>query len=279
MKLKSFVQRNQITVYFACAYVITWGGILLIMSNVGFDKEAGMGAFALIFLAMFASPSIASVALTSFLDGKEGLSELASRMKHWQVGLGWLAVAVLTIPVLMSATLYYLSTTVSPAFKPGWMIPGFIAGIIAGFFEEIGWTGFALPRLQKKFGGLAAGILLGLLWACWHMLADYFGNIHALKEAWFPHFLVYWLVSLTAYRFLMTWVYQNTRSVLLAQVMHAFYTGTQVVLTPTGTTFAEGMLWKSILAVCLSLFAVAVARTYGKNLIKESTLKESAQPA
>ena len=166
MKIKSFVQNNSIAIYFVFAYSITWGGILLVMAGTGFKEEVGMGTFALIFLAMFASPCLTSITLTSILEGREGIRELFSRMKRWQVGFGWIVVAIFTIPVLMSATLYLLSATVSPVFKPGWMIPGFIAGLIAGFFEEIGWTGFALPRLQKKYGGLAAGILLGLLWSC-----------------------------------------------------------------------------------------------------------------
>ena len=268
MKTKPFLQNNSIVVYFIFSYAITWGGIMLVIASNGFGREIGMGAFALMFLAMFAGPSLTGLALTYILGGRKGIQELFSRMKRWRVGLGWIAIAVFTIPVLMSSTLYFLSVTVSPVFKPGWMIPGFIAGLVAGFFEEIGWTGFALPRLQKKYGGLAAGILLGLLWAFWHMLADYFGNIHVMKEAWFPHFLIYWVVSLTAYRFLMTWVYQNTGSLLVAQLMHAFYTGTQVVLTPTGTSFAEGLLWKSILAACLFLFAAIVAFTFGKNLIR-----------
>jgi hypothetical protein len=277
MKIKSFVQSNSIAIYFAFAYAITWGGILLTMAGIGFAKEVGMGAFALIFVAMFAGPSLAGITLTSILEGREGFRKLFSRMKRWQVGFGWIAIAIFTIPVLMLSTLYFLKATVSPVFEPGWMIPGFIAGLIAGFFEEIGWTGFALPRLQKKYGGWMAGILLGVLWAFWHMLADYFGNIHTMQEAWFPHFLIYWAVSLTAYRLLMTWVYQNTGSLLVAQLMHAFYTGTQVVLTPAATSFAEGLLWKSILAVCLVLFAAIVAVTYGKNLNRQSVQKELAR--
>jgi membrane protease YdiL (CAAX protease family) len=277
MKTKSFLQTNSIAIYFILSYAITWGGILLIMAANGFGQEIGMGTFALIFLAMFTGPSLTSLVLTSTLEGREGLRELFSRMKRWRVGFGWIVVAIFTIPVLMSSTLYFLSATVSPTFKPAWIIPGFLAGLIAGFFEEIGWTGFALPRLQKKYGGLVAGILLGLLWSFWHMLADYFGNINAMQGAWFPHFLIYWAVSLTAYRLLMTWVYQNTKSLLVAQLMHAFYTGTQVVLTPAATSFTEGLLWKSILAVCLFLFATIVAVTYGKNLVRQPSKKTISQ--
>lgn len=268
MKTKSFLQNNSTVIYFVLSYAITWSGILLVVAANGFGQEVGMGAFAMIFLSMFMGPSLTSLLLTYTLEGGDGLRELFSRMKRWRVGFGWIAVAVLTIPILMSSTLYFLSVTASPTFKPAWMVPGFIAGVIAGFFEEIGWTGFALPRLQKKYGGLVAGILLGLLWSFWHILADYFGNIQTMKEAWFPHFLIYWAVSLTSYRLLMTWVYQNTKSLLVAQLMHAFYTGTQVVLTPAGTSFTEGLLWKSILAVCLFLFATIVAVTFGKDLVR-----------
>lgn len=142
-------------------------------------------------------------------------------MIRWRVGGRWYAVALLANPLLLAAILWALSALVSPAYAPGFQAIGLFIGLVAGYFEEIGWTGFATPRLLKRNTPLKAGLMLGLTWALWHMLADFSGNIHALGTSWPLSFAIYWILPLTAYRILMTWVYANTRSVLVAQLMHA----------------------------------------------------------
>jgi hypothetical protein len=72
--------------------------------------------------------------------------------------------------------------------------------------------------------------------------------------AWF---VIYWILPLTAYRILMTWVYSRTQSVLLAQIMHASYTGWLIVLSP-GTPNTD-LLWEAILAVILWILVGIVA--------------------
>jgi hypothetical protein len=93
------------------------------------------------------------------------------------------------------------------------------------------------------------GLVLGLIWSSWHGLADFTGNI-AVKgaEGWIVWFVTYWLIPLTGYRVLMTLVYSHTRSVLVAMLMHASWTGWQFFLTPASTTQGQDVVWHLLLS-------------------------------
>lgn len=259
----SLVERHPLASYFVIAYGITWGGILTFLASRGFQfaslqvQDASI-LFAIIFLAMLLGPSTSSLVLTALLDGRNGLREIWLRIRRWQVGLPWYAVALLTVPVLTLVILSVLSAFVSPVYTPSFRIAFGIAGLLAGCFEEIGWTGFATPRLLNRNDPLKAGLFLGVLWAFWHMLADFSGNISNLSiTEWIAWFVIYWILPLTAYRILMTWVYSHTQSIFLAQLMHASYTGWLIVLGP-GTPNTD-LLWEAIFAVILWVLVGIVA--------------------
>jgi membrane protease YdiL (CAAX protease family) len=220
---------------------------------------------------MLLGPSTSSLVLTAVLDGRNGLRELWLRIKRWQVGLLWYAVALLTVPVLTLVIFWLLSGFVSPVYTPSFRIVLGIAGLLAGCFEEIGWTGFATPRLLKNYHPLKAGFFLGLLWAIWHMLADFTGNISNLSLVeWIAWFVVYWILPLTAYRILMTWVYSHTQSVLLGQLMHASYTGWLIVLEPV--TPHTDLLWEASFATVLWILVSVVALSH-RQVVRDKQLQ------
>jgi membrane protease YdiL (CAAX protease family) len=146
---------------------------------------------------------------------------------------------------------------VSPAFAPRFQWALFGAGLLAGCFEEIGWTGFTTPRLLAVPRAGMAGLWLGLVWAVWHLLVDFRYNIVAMGLVWPLEFAVVYLATLTPYRILMTWVYRNTGSVLVAIVMHASFTGWLLVLFPA-TSLTQSLSWQTAFAILLWL-AVALA--------------------
>jgi hypothetical protein len=104
-----------------------------------------------------------------------------------------------------------------------------------------------------------AGLSLGLVWALWHVLVDFRQNFTTMGIAWLLEFAVFYLGALTAYRLLMTWLFANTRSLLLAVLMHASYTGWLLVLYPA-TSFQQGLVWQTAFAGALWL-VVAVVMT------------------
>ena len=161
------------------------------------------------------------------------------------------------MPLLLLATLWLLSVFVDPVFAPRFQWPLFAIGLIAGSFEEIGWTGFATPRMLARQQVLIAGLSLGLAWALWHVLVDFRQNFNMLGVAWLLEFAVFYVAALTAFRLLMTWVYANTQSLLLAVLMHASYTGWLFVLYPA-TSLEQGLVWQTAFAVALWVVVAVV---------------------
>lgn len=270
--MKTNLERYELSLYFVLAYAISWGGSVFVASLKGFESSAiGMTDIGFMFLFMLAGPSLSSLMLSVYFEGKPGLGRLWARLRNWRFRWQWGAVAVLTVPLLSIASLMLLSAVVSPAFKPQITLAnlgfGLIAGLLAGFFEEIGWTGYALPRLLTRYSPLASGLILGVVWAFWHIMADFWGNSADFDLLWLPTFVLYWLMPLTAYRILMVWVYQNSNSLPLMQVMHAFYSGTLGVVGPA-TSVEEGLLWKALFAAVIWVMLATVVVRYGGELVR-----------
>lgn len=164
--IEAFIKRHPVLTYYAIAFAISWGGILIVVGGPGGipgTPEQVETLFPFALLAMFAGPPVAGMLLTGLLYGRAGLRELPSRLLKWRVGIRWYAVALLTAPLSMMAALLALSLT-SLGFLPGIFITdekvslllfGIVAGLIVGIFEELGWTGFAIPRMRPRYGVLS----------------------------------------------------------------------------------------------------------------------------
>ena len=264
--ISGFIRRHPISIYFVLVFIITWGGILFLVGPEGVPGE-GMQLqrlFPLVFLAMIAGPSLAGILLTGITDGKDGLRRLFFRMSRWRVNIRWYGVALLITPLLLTAILAAL-TLISPVFVPGiittsdrtaLLVFSVVLGLAAGFFEELGWTGFAVPKMQLRYGAFVASLMLGLIWAMWHLLADFWGGYAAFGMLYIPHFLL-WVFALPAYRILMVWVYNNTGSLLVAQLMHASYSGSQYLLGPSASA-ADNVLWNAVFSVSLWIVVAIV---------------------
>ncbi len=260
MKLESWLRRHPLIGYFALAYAISWGGILIVLGATDFDLvELRPLDTGLIFVLMLLGPSISGLALTALLDGRDGLRRLGASLVRGRVGVRWYAVALLSMPLLLLAILWPLSVFVEPAFAPRFQWALFAIGLVAGSFEEVGWTGFATPRLLARQRLWTAGLGLGLVWALWHALVDFRQNFNTMGIAWLLEFAVFYVAALTAYRLLMTWVYANTQSLLLAVLMHSSYTGWVFVLFPT-TSFEQNLVWQAAFAAGLWLLVAVVHR-------------------
>lgn len=267
------MMRKSIALYFLLVFLIAWGAVLIVVGPEGLRGTAQpeTGDLLPAFAAMLLGPAGAGLTLTYVTAGTKGVRELWNRQKRWRVGGRWYAIALLTTPLVLLAILLPLSA-VSPVFVPGIIASsnaaevvafGLIFGLFAGLFEEIGWTGFALPALRERHSMLLAGLILGLIWGAWHGLADYWGTHAAFGSLWFPRILL-WTLALTAYRMLMAWVYEHTGSLLVAQLMHASFTGSQGVLVPSLSP-TDHFIWYGLFTAVLWLMvAVLWARTRGR---------------
>jgi uncharacterized protein len=259
--IRNWLRRHPLVGFFALAFAISWGGIVMILAARGFDLTAMQsGEAGLILVAMLLGPSVSGLILTALVDGRSGTGQLSAHLMRWQVGSQWYSVALLTMPAMLLTILLLSSTAIDPAFAPRFQWPLFAVGLIAGAFEEIGWTGFATPKLLARYSLPVAGLSLGFTWALWHLLVDFRYNVSAMGIAWPLEFAIVYLATLTPYRMLMTWVYSHTQSLFLAILMHASFTGWLLAAFPK-TSFMQRLAWQSILALTLWGAAVMVLRS------------------
>ena len=238
-KIEDFVDRHPVVAYFVLTFAISWLGAVAVVAprllrGEAIPKFSGI----LMFPVMLLGPVVSGILLTRVADGTSGLRDLFSRMRRIQVGTQWYA-ALLTPPATILLVLLFLKTFVSPVFAPNRFFVGASFGIVAGFFEEIGWTGYAFPKMRQTANPLGAAIALGVLWGAWHIpVIDYLGTATPHGSYWLPYFLAF-TTAMMAMRVLICWIYVNTKSVALAQLMHASSTGSLVVLSPSRVTATQ----------------------------------------
>jgi membrane protease YdiL (CAAX protease family) len=146
--MQLWIKRYPIALYFVLAIAISWAGCILFLGPKYISGQPMDFSDTLtLFVMMLAGPSIAGVSMTAIVDGKAGLQNLFARMRKWRVAGGWYAAALLIPSGLFLAVLLALTALVSPAFRPSFAAMGILVGLMAGFFEEIGWTGYAYPKM------------------------------------------------------------------------------------------------------------------------------------
>ena len=104
--IKAFVERHPLLSFYALAFAITWGGLIMVVggpSEILGSPEKFETPFGLVLLAWLAGPSVASILMTGVVHGRAGLRDLLTRVTRWRVGARWYAVALLTAPILVTA--------------------------------------------------------------------------------------------------------------------------------------------------------------------------------
>lgn len=263
----TLIRRRPLIAYYLLTFGLSWGGFLLVVgpgSLVNSDwqhEEKFLSAV----MVMLAGPSIAGLLLTGLLDGLAGYRDLFSRLGRWRVGIRWYAFAILPAPIVSAAVLVTLSTT-SPLFtadNKAAVLLGGLGAAVTTILEEIGWTGFAVPRLRRRHSVPITGLIVGALWGWWHFLQQVFVSgtyAGGIPLAVFLMLSVFAAVAnLTAYRVLMVWLYDRTGSLLVTTLMHGMLTASSIFwFTPMaiGALFLANV-WLAAVAMWLLVAAVA----------------------
>jgi uncharacterized protein len=213
------------------AYALTWlGWSPWVLSNDGvgllpFDGERY--AFLFNTVGLILGPTLSAFVVTGATEVKEGVRRLLRRILLWRVSLRWYAFALLIIPavVLLSAAvmpgaLAAFDATAVPSELIKYVLLGFVVLFVGGpIFEEIGWRGFALPRLQPLYGPLAGTLVLGILWGLWHLPLFLIPSWDTPHDS--PLDVALFVVLAVSMAVVFTWVFNNARgSVLLAILAH-----------------------------------------------------------
>ena len=268
-KNKNFFGKNPLIIYFLLTIAITWGGII---SAIGMDGIPGSRAIPdeqmpILYAVTLLGPSVAGLLSIALFDGRDGFRSLTTRLRNWRAGLRWYAVALLTAPLLITALLYILSLT-SPVYLPalftetnkaGLLLTGIVMGLVVGFFEELGWTGFAVPKLRQKYSVMKSGIILGLLWGLWHLPLFVASTNSSGSIPPVIYLLILLFSFLPVYRILMVWVYDSTESLLLMILMHAPLSASQLLLIPAELSGVQLVIYDLSFAIILWLIVGVIS--------------------
>lgn len=263
---RSWIRRHSVLACFVLTFALSWTGAFLLVAphllrGESIPKFTGL----MMFPVMLLGPLLAGIAMTALTTGRLGLRDLASRMRRIRVPARWFLVLLIP-PALILSVLALFHALVSPVYTPNFFYIGLSFGVIAGFIEEIGWTGFALPAMMRTRNPFGAALLLGLLWSLWHApVIDYLGTATPHGSYWLPYFLAF-AAAMTAMRVLIAWLCTNTNSVLLAQILHAVSTGSLVVFSPARVSAGQEALWYSAYAAALWIAVLVVRFVFGPSL-------------
>lgn len=255
----SILSRYPIASYFLLTFAVSWTGAFLvaaphILRREAIPKMSGL----LMFPVILVGPSLIGILMGFFVHGRTGLHDLFARMGRVRVSAQWYAVLLIP-PALVLSVLIALKTFWSPVFAPNKFWLGISFGCVAGFFEEIGWTGYAFPEMTVRRNGFAAAFRLGVLWRIWHLpVVDYLGTATPHGAYWLRFFLAF-TVAMTAMRVLISWLSARTNSVALAQLMHAVSTGSLVVFSPPRVSATQETTWYAVYAMTLWLVVAVLA--------------------
>ncbi len=254
----ALLRRQPLVSFFVIAFAWTW-------------------AFVIVFLILFPLPDvivrttpgdlgplIAAIVVSAAVAGRSGVKQLLKRTVQWRIARGWYAFALIGMPLLYIASIAVvpgaLASFKAPDLTTVLMYPVFYIVLLAvggPLTEEPGWRGFALPRLQQKSGPLVGTIIVGLMWAAWH-LPNYFrpdwaavnGGLSFTGVATFA-------VAAVSMSTIITWAFNHTRgSILIAILIHASLNFSQGL---TGELFPAAKNNEVAPVIALAVVAVVLA--------------------
>ena len=263
------MKKQPVLWYFVLAFVFTYCISFLAASKF---IPAWLGS-----LFIF-GPIIAALIVSAALGGWTVIKQLLKKILAWRVGIQWY-LFVFLFPVI--ARLFAVGIDI----LLGGQVPQFLSSksvnypgvsplllliilfainfVIPSLVEEIGWRGFALPRLQEHFGALWASLILGLLWGLWHF--------HPLNFPSYQSVIFWFVLSTICASVIYTWLYNHTRgSVLIAALFHASNNVSEFVVpvapfnTGVGVTTAYISLRIIYLLVAVMIAVIFLRANYKK---------------
>lgn len=233
--------------FLAISFGLTWGlAVLLLLfydQVVALFGEVTM-TNPLFILAVYA-PGIAGVLLVWWHNGLKGLGSFFRRLTLWRAPVGWWLFLLLGIPALVYVGAALSGTLDDPfPFTPWYMVlPAMAVALFIGPIEEFGWRGVALPLLQRRFAPFWAGLILGVIWAAWHIPSFLIGGTPQSAWAFGPYFIGIVSISL-----LMTPLFNAARGSLLIAALYHFQ-----VMNPA---FPDAQPWDTLMFLIAAVIVV-----------------------
>ncbi len=215
----AFALRHQVLSYFVLAYAITYAIDVIAILTVP-----------MLFLLGTFGPLISAVVLTHMESGWAGVRELLGRVRRWRIGIGWYAFVLLGPGALyvsaIALTIALGGTIDLGKVDPWYTVPVlFLLILVVGgpLGEEFGWRGYALPRLQQRRSTLAAALILGLVWALWHLpswwipVTEQYHNVEGNGD--YVFFIGEFVLVVVALSIMFAFLYNGTGGSMLAPLL------------------------------------------------------------
>jgi membrane protease YdiL (CAAX protease family) len=225
---KSLLARHPLLSFFMLAIVISWIIALpSLLFGTPFKPFQTAGAY---------GPLLAAVMVSAAM-GRDELKSLFSRMTNFRFGLGWYLLAISGYVLLYLLVAGLLGAPLMQSLAEKWTLiftlylPAlFTSYLVNPIGEETGWTGFALPHLQKRFNPWLSAVILGVTWAVWHLPA-YF--VPSEMGAFNPANFIFFVLSSIFIRMIWTWVTNNALgSGIVGILLHASSNAVSLALIP-----------------------------------------------
>jgi uncharacterized protein len=219
-------------------------------------------------------PMFAACVLTYHADGGAGLRRHLARLTDFHVRAGWWVV-ILVLPLLIQAVAHFMPILAHEPVLPSyttsfWMflITFILVTVLGGGQEELGWRGYVLERIQKRFNALVSSLILGTFWAFWHLPLWFMPGTSQSDTPFAPFVLVCIALSV-----IFTWIYSNTGKNMVALIiMHGMVNaGHPLFPVISNSGHNEYLYW----ALTSAVVAVAITLIWGPATL---TSKKAANP-
>lgn len=249
--LAAHIRRHPLIAFFTMAFGLSWAILLVLYGLLGLPA-------ALVILLQTLGPTLAALITVGVLEGRAGRRELLARIRVWRVARRWYLFALVAIPAACVLGAVALPGALVGSGQSalnlgieflGYLVVGFLSGPL---FEEPGWRGFALPRLQAQMGPARGTLLLGVLWAAWH-LPQYLVPEWASENGGLdPTLVAMFLLMVIAIAPVMTWLYNRTAgSLFLVMLAHASINASLAVFVVATSALSVGLLAFGTLSILL----------------------------
>ena len=216
-----WIQKHQLISFFGLTYLITF---VVMFAFIYLNPGKPLIPWSMVWFLGIFSPSISALIITWIIGGMTGIKHLLSGFTRWKAGTFWyFAAAFLFFAPVVIALIYLALGNSYPGPVPGETTASMLGTILFTLFsgpiaEELGWRGFALPRLQAKYSALVSSLILGAIWTCWHIPLFFVTGATQMNIP-FPIYLV----LVTSVTFYLTWLYNNTHGSLIITILGHFF--------------------------------------------------------
>jgi pimeloyl-ACP methyl ester carboxylesterase/membrane protease YdiL (CAAX protease family) len=263
-EMKAFEARN-LVFFFLIAFGMNWfRDALIIFGILKAPSETAFPAILpwILMDVLFGSgPLVGAFVMAAITEGKAGVKALWNRFWNRNIRIKWLLVILLTFPLLELAANLFARTLDGQAYlflipnSPWMVIYGFVqAFIFNGLLEEFGWRGYALPRFQARWSALTSSILLGIIWAAWH-IPSFFIQGRSLYQVNFWT----WAPNIILLSVIYTWIFNNTKGSVLAVALFHAATNASIIVLPSIMSYY---------VVLVLAIAIIVVFNHSKNLVR-----------